>query len=114
MTRARATSSKPFSACDVLLLLSDFKPMSLPTSKGWKPPVHRAVRTGSWMQGGYVTTSLGCIGNRVYTGLGDDEFYTAIPGPKLAPLLDKLATIVTANRELEGYHRLRMSGNSPA
>src|SRR2546427_245687 len=35
------------------------------------------------MQGGYVTTSLGCIGNRVYTGLGDDEFYAAIPGSKL-------------------------------
>src|SRR2546430_1171578 len=58
------------------------------------------------MQGGYVTTSLGCIGNRIYTGLGDDEFYAAIPGSKLAPLVDKLATIVTANRELESFHRL--------
>jgi uncharacterized protein (DUF169 family) len=66
------------------------------------------------MQGGHVTTSLGCIGNRVYTGLGDDEFYAAIPGSKLAPLVDKLATIVTANRELESFHRMRMSGNSPA
>ena len=66
------------------------------------------------MQGGYVTTSLGCIGNRVYTGLGDDEFYAAIPGSKLALLLDKLATIVTANRELESFHRLRMSSMSPA
>jgi uncharacterized protein (DUF169 family) len=66
------------------------------------------------MQSGCVTTSLGCIGNRVYTGLGDDEFYAAIPGSKLALLLDKLATIVTANRELESFHRLRMSGNSLA
>jgi uncharacterized protein (DUF169 family) len=66
------------------------------------------------MQGGYVTTSVGCIGNRVYTGLGDDEFYAAIPGSKLAALVDKLATIVTANRELERFHRTRMSGNSPA
>jgi uncharacterized protein (DUF169 family) len=62
-------------------------------------------------QGGHVTTSLGCIGNRVYTGLGDDEFYAAIPGPQLAPLMDKLATIVTANRELESFHRTRMGGN---
>jgi uncharacterized protein (DUF169 family) len=66
------------------------------------------------VQGGCVTTSLGCIGNRVYTGLGDDEFYAAIPGSKLAVLVDKLATIVPANRELEGFHRLRMRGNSPA
>jgi uncharacterized protein (DUF169 family) len=66
------------------------------------------------MQSGYVTTSLGCIGNRVYTGLGDDEFYAAIPGSKLAVLVGKLATIVTANRELESFHRMRMSGNPPA
>ena len=66
------------------------------------------------MQSGSVTTSLGCIGNRVYTGLGDDEFYAAIPGSKLAALVGKLATIVTANRELESFHRLRMSGNPPA
>jgi uncharacterized protein (DUF169 family) len=65
------------------------------------------------MQDGYVTTSLGCIGNRVYTGLGDDELYAAIPGSKLAALVDKLATIVMANRELESFHRLRMSGHSP-
>lgn len=64
------------------------------------------------MQGGQVTTSLGCIGNRVYTALGDDEFYAAIPGPQLATLLDTLATIVTANRELEHFHRDRMRGNA--
>jgi uncharacterized protein (DUF169 family) len=66
------------------------------------------------IQSGSVTTSLGCIGNRVYTDLGDDEFYAAIPGSKLAPLLDKLATIVSANRELENFHRARMVGNLPA
>jgi uncharacterized protein (DUF169 family) len=66
------------------------------------------------MQGGRVTTSLGCIGNRVYTGLGDGEFYAAIPGSKLAPLLDKLAIIVSANRELENFHRARMRATPPA
>jgi uncharacterized protein (DUF169 family) len=66
------------------------------------------------LQGGHVTTSLGCIGNRVYTGLGDDEFYAAIPGSKLVSLVDGLATIVTANHELERFHRMRMSGNLPA
>jgi uncharacterized protein (DUF169 family) len=66
------------------------------------------------MQAGQVTTSLGCIGNRVYTGLGDDEFYAAIPGSKLTALVDKLASIVTANRELESFHRARMRRNTPA
>jgi uncharacterized protein (DUF169 family) len=66
------------------------------------------------MQSGRVTASLGCIGNRVYTGLGDDEFYAAIPGPQLPALLEKLATMVTANRELEHFHQERMSGRQSA
>jgi uncharacterized protein (DUF169 family) len=66
------------------------------------------------MQAGRVTASLGCIGNRVYTGLGDDEFYAAIPGPQLPTLLEKLATIVHANRELERFHRTRMTGGRPS
>jgi uncharacterized protein (DUF169 family) len=53
-------------------------------------------------------SSLGCIGNRVYTELPDDEFYYALPGKHLAAVADKLATIVNANRELEKYHRARV------
>jgi uncharacterized protein (DUF169 family) len=53
-------------------------------------------------------TSLGCIGNRVYTGLADDELYFAIPGRRVADVVAKLDTIVTANRELEAYHRARL------
>jgi uncharacterized protein (DUF169 family) len=53
------------------------------------------------------TTSLGCIGNRVYTGLGDAELYFAIPGARLGDVVDKLETIVHANRELEKYHEAR-------
>jgi uncharacterized protein (DUF169 family) len=51
--------------------------------------------------------SLGCIGNRVYTELADDELYFALPGKKLSAVVEKLATIVNANRELESYHRAR-------
>ncbi|HXJ83758.1 MAG TPA: DUF169 domain-containing protein [Candidatus Methylomirabilis sp.] len=49
-------------------------------------------------------TSLGCIGNRVYTGLGDGELYFTIPGAALVNVVQKLETIVHANRELEQYH----------
>src|SRR5262245_1657934 len=54
-----------------------------------------------------ATPSLGCIGNRVYTGLGDDELYLAIPGARLPEVVSQLETIVEANRQLEQYHQAR-------
>jgi uncharacterized protein (DUF169 family) len=51
--------------------------------------------------------SLGCIGNRIYTEMADDELYFALPGKELSAVVEKLATIVNANRELESYHRAR-------
>jgi uncharacterized protein (DUF169 family) len=53
------------------------------------------------------TASLGCIGNRVYTGLADDEMYVAIPGSGLARTMEKLDEILTANAELEKFHQNR-------
>ena len=58
-------------------------------------------------QSGRTATSFGCIGNRVYTGLGDDEGYYAIPGAKVADVVAKLAVITEANRQLETFHRSR-------
>lgn len=52
-------------------------------------------------------TSLGCIGNRVYTGLGDDELYFTIPGPRVGDVVERLETVVRANQELEKYHEGR-------
>jgi uncharacterized protein (DUF169 family) len=60
------------------------------------------------LQGGRGQSSLACIGNRVYTGLGDDEFYYAVPGPKVAAFLDSAERIVAANRQLETFHRSRL------
>lgn len=50
-----------------------------------------------------TVASLGCIGNRVYTGLGDDELYVAIPGADLPDIADALEVIATANAELIVY-----------
>lgn len=61
---------------------------------------------------GRAGLSLGCIGNRVYTGLGDDEMVFAIPGAKAGDVLAKLSTIVHANRELEKFHEARRAGVS--
>jgi uncharacterized protein (DUF169 family) len=51
--------------------------------------------------------SLGCIGNRVYTALDDNEAYFAIPGDAVAAVEERLRTIVHANQELEKFHRAR-------
>ncbi len=54
-----------------------------------------------------TAASFGCIGNRVYTGAGDDEAYFAIPGSHLDAVEDHLAVMVRANQELEKFHRGR-------
>jgi uncharacterized protein (DUF169 family) len=59
------------------------------------------------LQGPGGVTSLGCIGNRVYTGLGDDELYFTIPGAKVGEVVERLETVLNANRELEKYHQAR-------
>jgi uncharacterized protein (DUF169 family) len=56
---------------------------------------------------GGAVASTGCIGNRVYTDLGDDELYVAIPGRDLGRVVAELATIVKANEALSEYHRER-------
>src|ERR1700674_5268093 len=54
-----------------------------------------------------TVSSLGCIGNRVYTGLGEDELYVAVPGADLEKVAAALETIVSANQALEEYARGR-------
>jgi uncharacterized protein (DUF169 family) len=54
-----------------------------------------------------VVVSAGCIGNRVYTDVGEDELYVAIPGNALGRVADALDEIVSANAQLDAYHRQR-------
>jgi uncharacterized protein (DUF169 family) len=61
------------------------------------------------MQTGRTATNLGCIGNRVYTELADDELYIVIAGTQLDAVVDKLVTIIDANHELEKFHCGRAS-----
>ena len=51
--------------------------------------------------------SLGCIGNRVYTGLGENEMYVVLPGKDVADVLEALKTIENANRALADYAKGR-------
>jgi uncharacterized protein (DUF169 family) len=56
---------------------------------------------------GGTQISLGCIGNRVYTGLGEDEMYVIVPGKDLEKVASALETIIAANHALEDYARGR-------
>lgn len=56
-----------------------------------------------------VVASSGCIGNRVYTEIGDDELYVAVPGREIFRVGDEVETIAAANDRLADYHRARMA-----
>jgi uncharacterized protein (DUF169 family) len=47
--------------------------------------------------------SLGCIGNRVYTGLAEDEMYFVVRGKDLEGIADALDVVVGANAALSDY-----------
>jgi uncharacterized protein (DUF169 family) len=57
------------------------------------------------------TSSFGCIGNRVYTGLPDGEVWMALSGHELSTVVAQLETTASANRELEAFHRGRLQAN---
>jgi uncharacterized protein (DUF169 family) len=48
--------------------------------------------------------STGCVGNRVYTHLGEDELYLMVPGARLSEIVEALAVIDAANEALAAYH----------
>jgi uncharacterized protein (DUF169 family) len=54
------------------------------------------------MQHGSIL-SLGCIGNRVYTGLTEEELYVVVRGKDLAVVADALGVITNANAALNDY-----------
>ena len=64
-----------------------------------------AVIPAALQQG--LVAGVGCIGNRIYTQIGDHELYAAIPGRWLQAICESLRTIVDANNTLEQYHELR-------
>ncbi len=53
---------------------------------------------------GEVSFSFGCMGNRSYTGLRDEEMYVGIPGDKWPAVAEALEEIVDANTEMASYY----------
>jgi len=56
---------------------------------------------------GQASISLGCKGNRTFTGLPDEEMYVAIPGDKWEAVIDKLTETHQANVAMERYYSNR-------
>jgi uncharacterized protein (DUF169 family) len=54
-----------------------------------------------------ATMSLGCIGNRVYTGIADDLVYLMVRGRDLEAVAGALDGVASANAELAKFHQAR-------
>ncbi len=54
-----------------------------------------------------ATMSLGCIGNRVYTGVGDERIYLMVRGADAEKIAAALGTVRDANAKLAAFHRER-------
>ncbi len=56
---------------------------------------------------GGLALSTGCVGNRVYTGISDDELYVAVRGGDVERLAAEARIIANANARLAQYHEDR-------
>jgi uncharacterized protein (DUF169 family) len=54
---------------------------------------------------GAASLSLGCIGNRTFTGLPDDELYVCIPSGHWSKMLSSVTEIGRANSEMRQHYR---------
>jgi uncharacterized protein (DUF169 family) len=59
-----------------------------------------------------VVSSMGCIGNRIYTGLPDSELYTTVSGQQIRAVAEQLPTVATANATLAQYYAARRVATS--
>jgi uncharacterized protein (DUF169 family) len=53
---------------------------------------------------GQASLSLGCRGNRTFTGIGNDEMYVAIPGNKWAEVVSSVADTCTADATMTAHY----------
>lgn len=57
---------------------------------------------------GSAALSLGCKGNRTYTGLPDEELYFSIPGEKWPAVLAAVREIHAANAAMQSFYESRL------
>ena len=54
-----------------------------------------------------MVTSAGCLGNRIYSGLSEDELYVIVPGKLLERVADSVRGIAKVNAKMTEYYRER-------
>jgi uncharacterized protein (DUF169 family) len=54
-----------------------------------------------------AVVSSGCIGNRIYTDLGEGELYAIVRGIDLMRVADEVEMVTSANAQLSQYHTAR-------
>lgn len=59
------------------------------------------------LQTGSAAMSLGCKGNRTFTGLPDTDLYLSIPGDKWAAFVDQVAAMRQSNQAMGDYYAQR-------
>ncbi len=60
-------------------------------------------------QSGQAAFTFGCIGNRTFTELPDDEMYVSIPGEQWNAVAAALEEIVAANQKMLTYYRSKVT-----
>ena len=61
------------------------------------------------IQRGRATISLGCIGNRIYSEVADDQLFVSLPAQRMNEVIKHVETVVEANRQLERFHHERLA-----
>jgi uncharacterized protein (DUF169 family) len=54
---------------------------------------------------GQASLSLGCVGNRTFTGLPDEELYVCIPSAHWPRLVSELLAVGRANSDMQAHYR---------
>jgi uncharacterized protein (DUF169 family) len=65
------------------------------------------------LNGQTAALSFGCMGNRTFTGLPDEELYVAVPGDKWQTVIDCLQETMSANQAMGSYYRGKLTAVQP-
>ena len=64
--------------------------------------------------GAPVAVSVGCVGSRIFTNMGDDTMMVGIRGDRLGEFAQRLRTIRSANAAVGAEDQRRKAGYTPA
>lgn len=60
-----------------------------------------------------LVTSAGCLGNRIYAGLADDELYAILPGRALGAVTQEVKAVAESSSIITDRHRARLEQRRP-